>query len=170
MGKSKKEIQTEGEAHSPKNHKKKLSDDYIDSVSPIASPLAHKKLRKKVFKALKKASKVKHIQRGVKEVVKALKRGEKGLVVLAGDISPIDVISHLPVLCEDHSCPYVFVPSKESLGEATNTQRPTSCIMIVPGGKNKDMTTAESTYMEIYEEILEQVENAHTWDQPTKNT
>ncbi|EMR08302.1 hypothetical protein PNEG_03145 [Pneumocystis murina B123] len=164
MGKSKKEIQTQEKVHSPTNHKKTLSDDYIDSLSPIARPLAPKKLRKRVFKALKKASKVKHIQRGVKEVVKALKRGEKGLVVLAGDISPIDVISHLPVLCEDYSCPYVFVPSKESLGEATNTQRPTSCIMIIPGGKNKDMNTAKNTYMEIYEEILEQVENAHTWD------
>ncbi|QSL65910.1 hypothetical protein MERGE_003047 [Pneumocystis wakefieldiae] len=77
MGKSKKEIYTQKEAHSPKSHKT-LSDDDIDSVSPIACPLAHKKLKKRVFKALRRASKVKHIKRGVKEVVKALKRGEKG--------------------------------------------------------------------------------------------
>lgn len=89
------------------------------------------------------------------------------LVILAGDISPIDVISHLPVLCEDYSCPYVFVPSKESLGEASNTQRPTSCIMIIPGGKNKDLSTAKETYMETYEEVLKQIENAHTWSHNT---
>lgn len=33
--------------------------------------------------------------------------------MLAGDISPIDVITHVPVLCEDNDIPYVYVPSKE---------------------------------------------------------
>ena len=33
-------------------------------------------------------------------------------VVIAGDISPIDVISHVPVMCEDNSVPYVYVPTK----------------------------------------------------------
>lgn len=35
------------------------------------------------------------------------------LCVIAGDISPIDVVTHLPVLCEDIGIPYCFVPSKE---------------------------------------------------------
>lgn len=52
------------------------------------------------------------LRRGVKEVVKGLRKGEKGIVIMAGDISPIDVISHLPVLCEDSDVPYVFVQSK----------------------------------------------------------
>ena len=34
-------------------------------------------------------------------------------MVLAGDISPIDVITHVPVLCEDNDIPYVYVPAKE---------------------------------------------------------
>ena len=33
--------------------------------------------------------------------------------IIAGDISPIDVITPLPVLCEDNDVPYVYVPSKE---------------------------------------------------------
>ena len=33
--------------------------------------------------------------------------------VIAGDISPIDVITHLPIMCEDRDIPYVYVPSKE---------------------------------------------------------
>ena len=97
------------------------------------------------------ASKVKHIRRGVKEVGKAVRKGEKGLVVIAGDISPMDVISHLPVLCEDHDIPYVFVPSKEKLGEASQTKRPTSVAMIVFGGKTKDEKAAED-YKELYDE------------------
>lgn len=33
-------------------------------------------------------------------------------VVLAGDVTPIDVYSHLPVMCEDRNIPYCYVPSK----------------------------------------------------------
>ncbi|KAI7858625.1 50S ribosomal protein L30e-like protein [Circinella umbellata] len=126
-------------------------DDSVKFLSPIAHPLAEKKLSKKLFKTVKKASKVKHIRRGVKEVGKAVRKGEKGLVVIAGDISPMDVISHLPVLCEDHDIPYVFVPSKEKLGEASQTKRPTSVAMIVFGGKTKDEKAAED-YKELYDE------------------
>lgn len=35
------------------------------------------------------------------------------ICILAGDISPIDVLTHIPIVCEDHGIPYVYVPSKE---------------------------------------------------------
>lgn len=34
------------------------------------------------------------------------------IVVLAGDTLPIDVYCHLPVMCEDRSLPYAYIPSK----------------------------------------------------------
>lgn len=37
------------------------------------------------------------------------------VVILAANIAPVDVISHIPVLCEGKSLPYVFVSSKVSL-------------------------------------------------------
>jgi len=46
-----------------------------------------------------------------------LKKGEKGLCIIAGDIYPIDVISHIPVLCEERDISYIYVPSKQELGE-----------------------------------------------------
>ena len=95
-------------------------------VSPIANPLADKKLTKKVLKTVKAAAGAKLIRRGVKEVVKALKKGEQGLSIIAGDISPIDVICHVPILCEEKNIAYVYVPSKEELGTASLTKRPTS--------------------------------------------
>jgi H/ACA ribonucleoprotein complex subunit 2 len=33
--------------------------------------------------------------------------------VIAGNISPIDVITHVPILCEESNVPYIYVPSKE---------------------------------------------------------
>ena len=57
-----------------------------------------------------------------------LERGR--ICIIAGDISPIDVISHVPVLCEDNDVSYVFVTSKEALGAAGSTKRPTSVVLV----------------------------------------
>uniref|UniRef100_A0A8P4KGH6 H/ACA ribonucleoprotein complex subunit 2 n=1 Tax=Dicentrarchus labrax TaxID=13489 RepID=A0A8P4KGH6_DICLA len=86
--------------------------DLVSNVNPISQPLASKRLSKKLYKCVKKAAKVKNIRRGVKEVQKFINKGEKGIVVLAGDTLPIDVYCHLPVMCEDRSLPYAYIPSK----------------------------------------------------------
>ena len=83
-----------------------------------------------VAQLVKKAAKKKAMKRGVKEVVKAVRKGNKGVCILAGNISPIDVITHLPLLCEDNDVPYCYVPSKEDLGAAAQTKRPTSCMLV----------------------------------------
>lgn len=72
----------------------------------------------------------KALRRGVKEVVKALRKGEKGLCIIAADIFPVDVISHIPVFCEEQGVPYVYVRSKAELGAAATTKRPTSVVLI----------------------------------------
>ncbi|KAJ1645459.1 snoRNA-binding protein [Coemansia erecta] len=123
-------------------------------LAPIAHPLADKKLTKKALKVVKKATKHRHIKRGVKEVVKSLRKGDKGLVIMAGNISPVDVLSHIPVLCEDNQVPYVFVNSREELGGSCATKRPTCCLMVVPGGKGSK-GEAHEDYKEIYSECFE---------------
>jgi len=139
----------------------------IEDLSPIARPLAQKKLLKKLHRTIKKASKARQVKRGVKEVVKGIRKGEKGLLVLAGDINPIDIISHLPVLSEEAHIPYVFVPSKEELGQASSTKRPTSCVMVCPGMKKKTKKGSgegekEEDYGEIYEECCREVDKLDT--------
>ena len=49
---------------------------------------------------------------------------------MAGDVSPIDVLSHVPVLCEDAGVPYIFLRSKTEVGSAASTRRPTCCVMV----------------------------------------
>jgi len=128
-----------------------MGEDTPVALAPIASPLADKKLTKNILKLIKKASEEKAIRRGVKEVVKALRKGEKGFCVIAGDISPIDVITHLPVLCEDNEVTYIYVPSKEALGTASQTKRPTSCVLVVL----KSDSELKSTYKELVAEAKE---------------
>ncbi|KAF7332216.1 JmjC domain-containing protein [Mycena kentingensis (nom. inval.)] len=135
----------------------------VEDLSPIAHPLAEKKLLKKLHKTIKKASKARQVKRGVKEVVKGIRKGEKGLLILAGDINPIDIISHLPIMSEEAQIPYIFVPSKEELGNASSTKRPTSCVMVCPDGKKKGKTGEESEdYRELYDEVVVEVNKLDT--------
>merc|ERR1711977_87692 len=136
--------------------KEKGSDDESEEeneveVGKFCEPLADAKLSKKLFKCIKKATKAKQVLRGVKEVVKAVRKGTKGICVIAGNISPMDVISHLPILCEDNDVPYVYVRAKEDLGAAGLTKRPTSCMLIAPAVK-KDAEAPEG-----YDELLKKV-------------
>ena len=106
---------------------------------------------------VKAGVKAKAVKRGVKEVVKGVRKGSKGVCIIAGNISPLDVVSHLPVLCEDNDVPYCYVPSKEELGAAGQTKRPTSCMLLLPGpvkGKGED---ADGKYKESYDEVRKKV-------------
>ncbi|KLU83830.1 H/ACA ribonucleoprotein complex subunit 2 [Magnaporthiopsis poae ATCC 64411] len=113
----------------------------------FALPLADDKVQKKVLKTVKKATKKSALLRGVKEVNKALRKAPgksantteiPGVVVIAGDISPAEVIMHLPIYCEERNVPYIFVPSRAELGAAAKTKRPTSVVMLLPKGRKRD--------------------------------
>ena len=107
-------------------------------VSPIADPMASDKLQKKLIKLIKKSTKDKTVKRGVKETVKAVAKGGKGICIIAADISPIDVLSHLPILCEEKNVEYIYVKSRAEIGEACKTKRPTSCVFIQSPPKKSD--------------------------------
>lgn len=79
-----------------------------------------------------------------------------GIIILAADISPMDVISHIPVLCEDHNIPYVYVPSRAELGAAGSTKRPTSVVMLTPnvgGGKKDEKKEGSEEWLETYKDL-----------------
>ncbi|KAJ9488002.1 hypothetical protein VN97_g5305 [Penicillium thymicola] len=138
-------------------------DRPVGALVPFANPLVEDKQAKKVLKSVKKAAVNKSLKRGVKEVVKALRKSPipaanaaigvpNGVVVLAADISPMDVISHIPVLCEDHGIPYVFVTSRAELGASAATKRPTSVVMVTPKaakGKKED----DEEFTKVFEEL-----------------
>ena len=101
--------------------------------------------------------------------MKALRKSPAGaqassppaVVVLAADISPMDVISHIPVLCEDHDIPYVYVSSRAELGAAGQTKRPTSVVMVTGkrGGKAaKEDGEGDADWKETYDGLVKVVE------------
>ncbi|XP_075065216.1 H/ACA ribonucleoprotein complex subunit 2 [Mixophyes fleayi] len=122
-------------------------EERLVNLNPIARPLAGRKLTKRLYKCVKKAAKSRSIRRGVKEVQKFINKGEKGLVILAGDTLPIEVYCHIPVMCEDRSIPYAYIPSKSDLGAAAGSKRPTCVILIKPNSEYED------TYNDCLEEV-----------------
>ena len=88
-----------------------------------AKPLADSDLTRKIFDLLEKVTPLKKLKRGANEAGKSLNRDSAELIVLAADATPLEIILHLPLLCEDKSVPYIFVPSMAELGQACGTSR-----------------------------------------------
>ena len=124
---------------------------YLSPIAnPIANPLANGTLTHKILKLIRHLNREKQLKRGVKDVVKVIKKGVKGIVILAADVSPIDVISHIPVLCEDHGIPYIFVASRMQLGTAAETKKPTSVVLMIGSEKEE----IEEKYGKLFGKIV----------------
>ena len=50
---------------------------------------------------------------------------------MAADAEPLEIVLHIPLLCEDKNVPYVFVPSKIALGRACGVTRSVVACSIV---------------------------------------
>ncbi|PSO09307.1 50S ribosomal protein L7ae [Candidatus Marsarchaeota G2 archaeon BE_D] len=79
-------------------------------------------LEEKALQLLKKAHENGKVRKGTNETTKAVERGLAKLVVLATDVQPPEVVAHLPLLCEERKVPYVFVSSKQKIGEAAGLE------------------------------------------------
>ena len=110
-----------------------------EEVNTKTSPLAPKPLQKSILELIALATNFKKIKKGANEATKTLNRGITDLIVLAADADPIEILLHLPLLCEDKNVPYVFVSSQKTLGKACGVNRPViACsIMKEDKGQNK---------------------------------
>lgn len=70
------------------------------------------------------AANYKQLKKGANEATKTLNRGITEFIVMAADAEPLEILLHLPLLCEDKNVPYVFVSSKQALGRACGVSRP----------------------------------------------
>ncbi|SCZ96958.1 BZ3500_MvSof-1268-A1-R1_Chr4-2g06893 [Microbotryum saponariae] len=93
-------------------------------VNPKAFPLADAALTNQILDLIQQASHYKQLKKGANEATKTLNRGIAQIIVMTADTEPIEILLHLPLLCEDKNVPYVFVPSKTALGRACGVSRP----------------------------------------------
>ena len=99
----------------------------------------NKELIDKAYEAVEIAKKTGKIRKGTNECTKAVERGLAKLVLVAGDVNPIEVVMHLDPLCKEKNVPFVKVPSKEELGAAAGLNVGTSSVAIIKEGDSKDV-------------------------------
>eukprot|EP00183_Erythrolobus_madagascarensis_P000316 CAMPEP_0185851574 /NCGR_PEP_ID=MMETSP1354-20130828/10481_1 /TAXON_ID=708628 /ORGANISM="Erythrolobus madagascarensis, Strain CCMP3276" /LENGTH=126 /DNA_ID=CAMNT_0028552595 /DNA_START=37 /DNA_END=417 /DNA_ORIENTATION=- len=93
------------------------------AVNPKAFPLAEQQLTVSILDLVQQAANYKQLRKGANEATKTLNRGISEFIVMAADTEPLEILLHLPLLCEDKNVPYVFVPSKQALGRACGVSR-----------------------------------------------
>lgn len=105
----------------------------------MAAIEASKELADKVYEAIEVAKATGKIKKGANEVTKAVAKAKAKLVVIAKDISPQEIVMHIPLIAEEQGVPCISVPSKDELGAAAGINRPSASIAITQEGDAKQL-------------------------------
>ena len=93
-----------------------------------------------VYEVIEKARKTGKIEKGTNEVTKAIERGTAKLVVYASDVSPKEIVQHIPILCKEKNIICVEADKKEKLGISAGLTVSCSSVAIINSGDaEKDM-------------------------------
>ncbi len=117
--------------------------------NPKAFPLADDALTQTILDHVQQASHYRQLKKGANEATKTLNRGISEFIIMAADTEPIEILLHLPLLCEDKNVPYVFVPSKIALGRACGVTRPVVAASIT----TNDQSQIKDGILKIKDEI-----------------
>jgi len=105
----------------------------------MASIEVPKELVDKVYEIVEVAKSTGKIKKGTNETTKAIEKGQAKFVALAKDVSPPEVVMHIPMIAEEKNVPCFTVPSKEDLGAAAGIQVPTGSVAVLQEGEAKNL-------------------------------
>jgi H/ACA ribonucleoprotein complex subunit 2 len=71
------------------------------------------------------------------------------LVIFAGDVTPVEVMCHLPGVCEELEIPYIYVNSRQVLGSALGMKRGSLMVLL----KKHD------SYAELYDQVVQIIDS-----------
>ena len=103
-----------------------------------------KEVAEKAYEAIRLAKQSGSVRKGANEVTKSLERGLATFVVIAGDVTPEEVVMHLPMLCEQKKVPFMHVPMKLELGKAVGLGVPCTAVAVEKQG-NADKVIKDIT-------------------------
>ncbi len=83
------------------------------------------------------------IRKGMNEVTKTIERVQAKFVVMAEDVSPPEILFHIPILCEEKNIPYGYLSTKKELGNVARINVPSSAIAIENVGTGNDNVLAD---------------------------
>ena len=95
-------------------------------------------LAEKTYNAIETAADTGEVRIGTNEVTKAIERNEADLIVIAGDVSPEEIVMHIPPLADEKDISYTFVPDKEELGLAAGITVQSAAIAVTKTGNAEE--------------------------------
>ncbi len=108
---------------------------------------------------LKKIAKSGKIKIGINEVTKAIERNSAKLVVIAEDVTPVEIVMHIPVIAKEKNIPFTYVKTKDELGKAVGISAKASCIAVMDAGVNlKELQSLVSKLAELTGQKVEHKE------------
>lgn len=105
----------------------------------MAAIEASKELVDKVYEIIEVAKSTGKIVKGTNETTKAIEKGNAKFVAVAKDVSPPEIIMHIPVIAEEKNVLCFQIPSKEELGAAAGIQVPTGSVAVTQEGEAKNL-------------------------------
>ncbi|MBD3194299.1 MAG: 50S ribosomal protein L7ae [Candidatus Lokiarchaeota archaeon] len=98
------------------------------------------KVKEQIVSALDKVAQTRDskIRKGMNETTKSIERGTAKLVIMAEDVTPPEILFHVPILCEEKGIPYGYVSSKEDLGNAVRINVSSSAIGVENEGSGNE--------------------------------
>jgi large subunit ribosomal protein L7Ae len=96
-------------------------------------------LAEKALQLVQIASETGKVRVGTNEVTKSSERAEAKLVVMAEDVDPVEILVHVPMLCEEKRIPYLYVPKKQRLGQSAGLTKSAASVAVVEAGEGKKL-------------------------------
>jgi large subunit ribosomal protein L7Ae len=78
------------------------------------------------------------IRKGMNEVTKSIERMQAKFVVMAEDVSPPEILFHIPLLCEEKGIPYGYLSTKKELGNTVRINVSSSAVAIENSGTGNE--------------------------------
>jgi large subunit ribosomal protein L7Ae len=114
---------------------------YVDYETPTD-------LAESAVDALEVARDTGSVRKGTNETTKAVERGNAVLVLIAEDVTPEEIVMHLPELADEKGIPYVFVDSQDDVGHAAGLEVGSAAAAIVDAGDAEEQVEDIATKVE----------------------
>ena len=95
-------------------------------------------LEERALDALEVARDTGSVKKGTNETTKAVERGNAQLVFVAEDVSPEEIVMHLPELAEEKGIPVIFVETQDDVGHAAGLEVGSAAAAVVSAGDASD--------------------------------
>lgn len=96
-------------------------------------------LMEKTYQVVEMARDTGKVRKGTNEVTKLIERGDAKLVVMAEDVTPEEILAHIPLLCEEKGVAYSYVSAKKQLGGAAGLTKDTASVAVLDAGKGGEL-------------------------------